>query len=144
MRVLAQTKQISMNPILTSGSTILDELCESLPFLRQLPDNLIQSLDTSTLYVPDRIVAEICTRFESRFRCHIMTYRTVPLETNRQEGRHLCRLLVPACITESQLEELKEGEVACRDKGVVFVAYTKPLQLRDDLNISIESGNKSL
>ncbi|HEX2965090.1 MAG TPA: hypothetical protein VHO84_04870 [Syntrophorhabdaceae bacterium] len=111
--------------------SMIDNLCEAIPFLRQLPPDLRRSIDTTTLYVPDRAIAETRAELEDKLGCHIMTYRTVPLVTSVHKGLHLCRLLVPASLTRTQLEEIEWAEGACRDKGVVFVAYMKPLQLRE-------------
>lgn len=120
-----------MSPLLDSDSALLDNLCQALPFLTQLPTDLLRSVDTTTLYVPSGAIAEMRTELDRKLRCHIMTYRAVPPAPSRHEKLHLCRLLVPACLAPAQLEELQRSEVACRDEGVVLVAYMKPLQLRE-------------
>ena len=120
-----------MDPLINSDSFILEDLCQSLPFLTQLPVGLLRSLDTDTLYVPKGIVAEMREELEGKLSCYIMTYRAVPRESGGHGRLHLCRLLVPACPTNVQLEDLQRSEDACRREGVVLVAYRMPLQLRE-------------
>jgi|GEM_PF-6602623 len=128
---LAQIREMNMSPLIDSDSSMLEDLCQSLPFLTQLPLDLLRSIDTTTLYVPNGAIAEMRAELESRLHCHIMTYRAVPLASSGHERLHLCRLLVPACLVPAQLEELQLSEEACRKEGVVLVAYMKPLQLRE-------------
>lgn len=122
---------MNMSPLIDSDSSMLEDLCRSLPFLTQLPLDLLRSIDTTTLYVPNGAIAVMRAELESRLPCHIMTYRAVPLASSGHERLHLCRLLVPACLAQAQLEELQLSEDACRKEGVVLVAYMKPLQLRE-------------
>jgi hypothetical protein len=120
-----------MNLLLNSDSAMLDDICQALPFLKQLPLDLLRGIDTTTLYIPGGALAEMRAELEDRLSCHIVTYRSVPPASSGHERLHLCRLLVPACLVPEQIEELQRSEAACRDEGVVFVAYLKPIQLRE-------------
>jgi hypothetical protein len=110
---------------------MLKDLCHALPFLTQLPIDLLRNIEIATLYVPNGAIAEMRAELESRLRCQIMTYQAVPLALSGDDRLHLCQLLVPACLISEQLEELQHIEDACREEGVVLVAYMKPLQLQD-------------
>ena len=120
-----------MYQLIDSDSSMLEDLCQALPFLTQLPIDLLRNVETATFYVPNGAIAEMRAELESRLRCHIMTYRAVPLASSGHERLHLCRPLVPACLAPEQLEELQHSEDACLEEGVVLVAYMKPLQLRE-------------
>jgi hypothetical protein len=109
---------------------MLNELSHALPFLKKIPSDLLEELDTSTLYIPYGMTAQVCIELEKQLNCHIMTYRSVPLVSNGQERPHLCRLLVAASLTSIQLELLQSAELACHNEDIVLVAYKKPLQLR--------------
>jgi hypothetical protein len=110
---------------------VLADLCHALPFLGQLPPDLLQRIDTSALLAPSGATAEMRVDLESRLGCHIMTYRAFPLASSGHERLHLCRLLVPACLAPMQLGVLRRCEENCCEDGVVFVAYAKPLRLRE-------------
>ena len=86
---------------------MLAELCRALPFLRQLPSDLLRGLDTSTLYVPTGAIAQMCVELEKKLGYHIVTYLSVPLLSKGHERLHLCRLLVPACLTSVQMEQIQ-------------------------------------
>lgn len=120
-----------MDSLPNSDSSKLADFCQAFPFLEQLPIALLHNIDTTTLYLPNEAIAKIRSELEARLNCHIVTYRAVPLASCGQERQHLCRLLVPASLVPAQMEELQRCEAACRDDGAVFVAYTKPLQLRE-------------
>jgi diadenosine tetraphosphate (Ap4A) HIT family hydrolase len=109
----------------------LTELCQALPFLNELPSELLQKLDTSTFHACGGIVAGTRVELEKELNCHVMTYRAAPPAPSGKGGLHLCRLLVPASLAPAQMELLQRAEAACRDEGVVFVAYDKPLRLRE-------------
>ena len=109
---------------------MLDEFCHTLPFLKQLPVELLMCLDTSTLYVPSGAIAKIRCELEQKLNYHIMTYRSVLPVLNEHEKLHLCRLLVPASLTLTEMKHVRQAEIACQNEGVVLVAYEKPLRLR--------------
>ena len=44
---------------LLNSSSLLDDLCQALPFLKQIPPDLRQNIDTSTLYEPKGAIAEM-------------------------------------------------------------------------------------
>jgi hypothetical protein len=109
---------------------MLAALCQTLPFLRQMPVELLTGLDTSTLYVPSGTIAQIRCKLEQQLNYHIVTYRAAPPVLNGQERLHLCQLLLPASLTSAEIEQIRQAEIACQDEGVVLVAYEKPLRLR--------------
>lgn len=108
-----------------------EALCEALPFLQQLPAHLLEALDTSTLHLPAGDVQRVRRKLERQLRVHVMSYRRQP-STRESIGVHLCRLLIPATLSASDLALIAQAEVRCQSADVIFVAYRRPLQLRGD------------
>lgn len=107
-----------------------DAFMRALPFMRQLPPGLFNSLDTSTFCLPVGESARLRAALEQELAAHVMTYHAASFASEAQKGLQLCRLLKPARLSPEQLEWLQKAEARCRNGGIVLVAYEKPLQIK--------------
>lgn len=103
---------------------------EAVPWLHQLPDELLDELDYSEFLLPSGRLGEKREELERRFDAHAMTYRVDAGRRPRQGKRHLCAALEPASIDADGLEAIRSAEREFRSAGVRFVLYARPLCLR--------------
>lgn len=104
---------------------MLTDLCQALPFLRQLPQSVLRLLDTSPRCLPTGAAARVRVELEEEFNCSVMTYRDILAGDSAAERLHLCRLLAPAHLTSAQLVRLRRAETIFENEGIIFVAYGK-------------------
>ncbi|MGC3943081.1 MAG: hypothetical protein QM762_00850 [Chryseolinea sp.] len=96
---------------------------ETYPFLVEIPDQLLRTIDLSVLYIPTEREEEILCKLERDLNTNIVIYRKDAVSN----GTHLCRVLRFASLTEQQLHLLNAVETLFH--GQVIVAYDNPLRI---------------
>jgi hypothetical protein len=100
---------------------------ETIPFLRQIPDQLYYSLDFSEFHLPTGLIAVLRELLETELGQYVMTYNAYVFNRNVPIQRHLCANVKGAELTETQLARLTTAETLTIPNGVRLVIYQNPL-----------------
>jgi hypothetical protein len=101
---------------------------KSYPFLREIPPDILQSIDLACLHIPANSELILLKTLSVALQKNIVIYKTFR-ECN---GKHLCRKLIPATLTASELSMLTEAERKLDSRDKAIVAYERPLILRPE------------
>lgn len=100
----------------------LTALVREVPWLGELPQQVLGDLDLGELAVPRGAVATIRRGLERVLRVRVMTYRIPPPPP---AGRELCQTQLVARLRLWQLVLMRLAERVVAGQGVVFCAYER-------------------
>lgn len=103
----------------------LEPFVERVPWLRDLGDEMLRSLDASEWHLPSDAAVQRRQELEAQIPALIMTYR--PEAQGLSDGLHT--LIEPAPLTEDQAAAIREAEAMVGE--CLFVAYMRPLKRRE-------------
>lgn len=117
----------------------------AIPFLRQIPDDIYFTLDTSEFFFPTLVVAKVRAELEEALHKNITTYKSDVFNLLVPVERHLCSNIKPARLTKEQFTFLYEKEQLLRELGinVSFSAYEQPIELIDPRSSTLNTYYKA-
>lgn len=104
-------------------------LVAAIPWLVQLPPQIVAMVDLVELAVPVGRVADVRAGVEQQLGVYVMTYRHHGRPRTRGH-RQLCELLMPAHLDAGALTTLSAAENLTQPADVVLCAYASPLRYR--------------
>ncbi len=99
-------------------------IIKAYPFLGQLSQNILITLDLGVLCIPNAQELLLLQELEQLIGAYLVIYFN-----QEPVSGHLCRQIVPAPLTVGQVALLKEAERKMQGKNKILVAYQKPLKL---------------
>src|SRR5690349_13389543 len=96
----------------------------AFPFLSEIPSSILIKIDLDALHIPSHSERQWINALSFELQKNIVVYK----KGHNCNGEHLCRVLVPADLTDLQLSRLNVIERQFNN-GQIVVAYEKPLML---------------
>lgn len=105
------------------------EIIEAYPFLKQIPSQILDTLDLNSLYIPTMKERAMLSGLSALLKKPVVIYR----KHYTPRSAHLCRTICSAELDREQLDALLacEGNLDSNDK--VLVAYNDPVTFAADI-----------
>ena len=100
----------------------MQKLLNTYPFLSEIPDELLSSIDLDVLYIPSPSECQLIHKLSQDLKKNVVVYK----KDHICKGGHLCRVLQSASLTPEHLDTLNVVEELFA--GKIVVAYEKPLK----------------
>jgi hypothetical protein len=101
------------------------KITDAYPFLKQIPPDILDTLDLNSLYVPTIQERVILSALSALLKKPVVIYR----KHYTPRGAHLCRTIRSAELTHDQLDALLACEAKLTPSDKVLVAYDDPVAL---------------
>lgn len=112
-----------------SPDALLARMRDTIPFLRDIPDDIYRELDPDEWLLPTGDIERARTELELGLKANVMTYKKDTFRKDLPAHGHLCMNLEGAALNPFQKEVLRFYEERFADRNVSFVAYAKPLRI---------------
>lgn len=102
-----------------------NEIIDAYPLLKQIPPDILDTLDLNSLYIPTIQERAMLSGLSALLKKPVVIYR----KHYTARGAHLCRTIRSAELTHEQLDALIACEAKLDPNDKVLVAYNDPVEI---------------
>lgn len=101
------------------------EILKAYPFLKQIPDGILETLDLNALCMPTPEENALLSALSFLLKKQVVIYHKGYIP----DGAHLCKTIRSATLSPDQLDALQACEARLDPSHKVLVAYEDPVDL---------------